>query len=252
MIRKHFHDITYDGILLSDFGVHVSGEGSFKSADKVYESVKVPGMHGDLLIDTGTFNNSTVTYPAFIFDDFEKNASDFCNFMLSRKGYCRFESTYQPDEYRMAIYKGPFNPEVILLSAGNFDIEFEMKPQRYLKLGEQVKTFTPSDITLGNGKIYNPTWFDANSLVRVYVNGMAEHQVGLGANFIKIKNLPYPYVDVDCFTLDASYNATNCNEYVELIIPADRERIDLRPGENGISLSSGVSKIEIIPRWWKV
>lgn len=246
MIRPHFHDIKFDGIPLSDFGVHISGEGTFKSADKEYETVKVPGMHGDLLIDTGRFNNVTIKYPAFIFDDFSENASNFCNFMLSRKGYCRFESTYQPDEYRLGMYKGPYDPEVILLSAGNFDIEFDMKPQRYLKLGEQVKEFTSND------KIYNPTYFDSNPLIRIYVNGTGTHQVGIGANFITVKGLSYPYIDVDCWSLDATYNGNNCNDKVEFTIPYGRDRVDLVPGENGIMIPSTVSKIEITPRWWKV
>lgn len=242
MIRKHFHDVKFDEKLLSDFGVHVSGEGTFTAPEKEFETVKVPGRSGDLHISSGRFANISVKYPAFIFDDFSHAFAELRNFVLSRNGYCRLEDTYHPDEYRMAIFKGPMSPTVTLLQAGTFDLEFQCKPQRYLKSGENPQTFTANGVS-----IYNPTSFESFPVIRIYGNGT----LGVGDNTIVVKSgHGQSYIDVDCDLMDAYCDATNCNAYTSFTTPSGKSRITLTPGTNGLSLGSGISKIMIWPRWW--
>ena len=74
------------------------------------------------------------TYPAGVFADneadFAEAISDFRNMLCSANGYCRLEDEYNPDEYRMAVYKSGLEVDPTLLKAGEFDITFECKPQR--------------------------------------------------------------------------------------------------------------------------
>lgn len=242
MIRKHFHDLSFDGKLLSDFGVHISGEGTFNAPEKQYETVEVPGRSGDLHISKGKFANITVKYPAFIFDDFDNNLSLLKNYMLSKDGYKRLEDTYHSEEYRMAMYKGPLSPTVTLLQAGTFDLEFQCKPQRFLKNGEQPVTFTTS-----GSSVFNLTSFESFPMIRIYGTG----SVGLGDNTITIRSgHGQSYIDIDCELMDAFHDATNCNPYVTFYTPTGNNRITLKPGSNGVSFENGISKVMIWPRWW--
>ena len=244
MIRKHFHDVFFDGESLADFGVHVSGDSVFTAPERVYNTVEVPGRNGSLHIDEGRFKSTTLVYPAFIADveRFSYNMQAFRNFMLSRIGEKRLEDTYHPEEYRMALYKGPLDFEAILLRGANFDIEFETTGERFLKEGEVQKTFTST------GTIINPTYFPSKPLIRVYGKGT----LGIGENTIVIAQHSYSYLDIDCKLMDAYYGATNCNKFVTITVPSGKSYIELASGSNGVSLGSGITQVIIWPKWWMV
>lgn len=244
MIRKHFHDVFFDGKSLADFGVHVSGDSVFTAPERVYNTVEVPGRNGSLHIDEGRFKSITLKYPAFIADEerFSYDMQAFRNFMLSRVGEKRLEDTYHPEEFRLALYKGPLDFEAILLQGANFDIEFECTGERFLKDGEISKEFTAA------GTIINPTYFPSKPLIRVYGKGT----LGIGSNTIIISQHPYSYIDIDCKLMDAYYDATNCNQYVSLNVPAGKSYVELISGSNGVSLGNGISRVVIWPKWWMV
>lgn len=245
MIRKHFNDVVFDGKPLSDFGVHVSGDGVFTSPEKEYETIKVPGRHGDLLIDTGRFTNASVKYSAFIFDNFKENARALRSFLTTRIGYCRLEDSYHPDEYRMAYYKKAFEPEVVLLQAGTFDLEFECKPQRWLKSGEG---WAINNIT-ETSPIYNPTYCDALPLIRIYGNGTVT--IGTGGS-ITVTGNNNNYLVVDCETMDAYYNYTNKNDKVSYNFVNRNSGIVIPAGEQVITIGSGITRVDISPRWYVI
>lgn len=244
MIRKHFNDVIFDGKALSDFGVHVSGEGTFTTPEKIFETVEVPGRHGDLLIDSGRFENVSVTYPAFIFDDFRVNMRALRGYLLSRNGYCKLEDSYHPDEFRLAYYKEAFDPEVTLLQAGTFDLIFECKPQRWLKEGQNWII----DLA-GTGKIFNPTYFEALPIIRIYGNGTIT--VGTGGS-IKVTGNSNAYLDVDCTTMDAYFGSTLLNDKTTYTFTEKKSEIFIPSGESTITLGSGITRVMIMPRWWTI
>lgn len=164
-----FKGFTFDGIDSKTYGVYISGDAAFNAPERDVEMIEIPGRNGAFALDNGRFHNITVTYPAGLFGDTE---SDFAaginalrNALASRKGYCRLEDDYNPDEYRMAVYKSGLEVDVASLESGQFNIVFECKPQRFLKSGE-----TEQAITSG-GTITNPTLFEARPLLQVWGYG---------------------------------------------------------------------------------
>ena len=139
-----FKKLYFDGQSSGDYGVYISGAGTFNAPEREVEMVSIPGRNGDLALDKGRFENVEGTYKAGLFGvdeiDFAKAISDFRNFLCSRKGYVRLEDDYNPDEYRMAVYKDGLDVDAKQLKAGEFDIVFDCKPQRWLKSGEEVVT----------------------------------------------------------------------------------------------------------------
>ena len=99
-----------------------------------YETASVPGMNGDILYSNGRLKNGTLPYNCWIADDYVANARNLRNFLLSVEGYGRLEDTRHPEEFRKAFFRGPQNfDDVVSYTAGKFTINFEVKPQRWLK-----------------------------------------------------------------------------------------------------------------------
>lgn len=161
----NFKTFTFDGENSRAYGVYITGAGVFNAPERNVEMVDIPGRNGAFALDKGNFNNIEVTYPAGIFADteadFAQAVSDLRNLLCSKVGYVRLEDDYNPNEYRLAIYKSGLDVDHDLLIAGEFELVFECKPQRYLKSGE-----TAISVTSGN-TITNQTRFDAKPLLTV-------------------------------------------------------------------------------------
>lgn len=156
---------SFDNTSSRAFGVYITGSAVYNAPERDVEMVTVPGRNGNLVVDNGRFENIEVTYPAGIFAeteaDFAQAISDLRNFLCSRKGYCRLSDEYNPDEYRLGIYKSGLEVEPSQLKAGEFELIFDCKPQRFLTSGE-------AEISLASGgTITNPTLFDSQPRFRV-------------------------------------------------------------------------------------
>lgn len=201
---------TFDGTSSRDYGVYITGEAVFNAPQRDVQMVDIPGRNGAYALDKGNFNNITVKYPASIVadneTDFAEAVSDLRNFLCSKTGYCRLEDEYNPDEYRMAIYKSGLEVSHDMLTAGEFDITFECKPQRWLKSGETVVTLTSgNDIT-------NPTLFPSRPQLQTYGYG----NINIGGEDIDVTSVPigdvivfggrvYVQINTATFNIDDTY-----------------------------------------------
>lgn len=162
--------LKFDGVSSRTYGVYITGEAVYNAPARDVEMITIPGRNGAFALDNGRFENIEVSYPAGIFAgteaDFRQAISDFRNFLCSRKGYVRLQDEYNPDEYRMAVYKSGLEVDPAMLKAGEFTITFDCKPQRWLTSGESAVTIANSGDT-----ITNPTLFDASPMLEVYGYG---------------------------------------------------------------------------------
>lgn len=161
----NFKSFTFDGVNSRDYGVYITGEGVFNAPERNVEMIDIPGRNGAFALDRGNFNNIEITYPAGIFADTEADfadaVSDLRNYLCSKVGYVRLEDDYNTGEYRLAIYKSGLEVTHDMLIAGEFDITFECKPQRYLTSGETAVAVA------SGGTLTNPTLFDAQPLLQL-------------------------------------------------------------------------------------
>lgn len=168
-----FKALQFDGETSTDYGVQILGEGVFNAPEREVEMISIPGRNGSFALDKGRFENIEVTYPANIIadnaEDFAAAVSDFRNMLCSRRGYCRLTDDYHPDEYRMAVYKSGLEVDERVLRAGDFDITFDCKPQRYLMSGESaVEMVSTGELAK---QIMNPTLFESKPLLAVTGSG---------------------------------------------------------------------------------
>lgn len=232
--------ITYDGKLSSDYGVFVSGSSTFVRPQRERSFQSIPGRSGDLIYDEGRYPNIKLQYPAFIRKEFADKYQGFINFLNTHTNYARLEDTYDPDVYRLAVPNGAMTPKTTAQNwAGKFTLEFSCKPERFLKSGEHVITLT------ADGSIYNPELTEAKPLLRVYGTGT----LGIGSGTITIADHGYTYVDIDCMIMNAHYEAINLNNYVTL---SGNDYPVFSPGANNIVLGTGITSVEVTPRWWRL
>lgn len=139
-----YKSLVFDGESSRDYGIYITGQAVYNAPERDVEMINVPGRNGSFALDKGRFQNIEVTYPAGIFadteTDFAQGISDFRNFLCSRNGYVRLTDEYNPNEYRMAVYKSGLDVSPAQLKAGEFNITFDCKPQRYLTSGEDPVT----------------------------------------------------------------------------------------------------------------
>lgn len=236
-MRNYF---TFGDIDSRDFGVYISGTGTFDAPKRAYNSIAVPGRNGALLGSEHRLENIELTYPAFVYVDFSENMGRLRSALLSRIGYQKLSDSYHPDEYRMAVYKGGLSAEPIPGNhAGWFDLEFECKPQRWLQEGDRT-----SEISNG-AFLLNPTSFEALPRIRAYGYGT----VVVGSITVTIAQHSNPYIDIDCDMMDCFCGTTNCNSLVSF---SGNDFPTLPAGKTGITYSGNITKVEITPRYWRV
>lgn len=232
-------EIVVNGKSSKDFNVYVSDAGLYGTPERDTESIEVEGRNGDLIIDKGRYKNKEVIFPCLIMQNFSLNFSEFVGYLLSQDGYARIETSFLPNEFIMGKYIGEIDAKPSVFSQeGSFQIKFSRKPQRYQKDGEQAIEYT------ANSGIYNPYHGIALPLVRVYGTGT----LTIGTTTIIVNSLD-EYVDIDCELQDAYKGAINCNG--DIILSSNRF-FELKPGNNSIQKTAGISKVVITPRWWKL
>lgn len=261
-IASNRNYLIIDGKDSRDFNLYISGDGTYLSPEKNVEEVTIPGRNGTLLFEEGTYgqsySNVEVTYRAFIFPEFSRNIEALRSFLLTRQGYFRLEDTYHPDEFRLASFKGPLEPDMHqTLYTGEFDITFNCKPQRFLKSGEKKIVLDTTSTT--RYIIFTDLPTVSKPLIRVYGAGQVTishylrltdrtEYIGYEGFRMTSNNI---YTDVDCDTMNVyrvMEDGTISNRNSWLILQ-NKDFPTLKANENVIAVS-GVRQLEITPRWW--
>ena len=239
---------VYDGVNSSDYGVFISGEGTFNSPKRRGEVIEIPGRNGSLFMDEDCFENIPGKYPAFIGTktetDFRNKLAAFKSAILSRGNYKRLSDSYHPDEFRLATYKSGLEVDPKHYNrAGGFTLEFDCKPQRFLLSGETVQTFN------GSGSIINPELFSSAPLLEIDGTGT----LTIGYYSLKIDSSPATlFIDADimeAYSIDGGGDLISENGNV---IYANHKPPKIDPGTIPITLGAGITSVKITPRWWRL
>lgn len=158
----------------SDYGVWISGGGTFNAPARRYKEYVVPGRNGTLTIDEGAYEEAEVTYSAFIASDFMANVEAFRNAIMAQNGYVRMTDSYHSDEYYLARYMAGLEVDTLPGGrGGSFELTFKRDPRRFLLSGEESITYPPGSSDIGKNLLPYPydggtggfgiTWTDDGS-----------------------------------------------------------------------------------------
>lgn len=236
-----------DGVSSATYNIYASGENAYNAAERDVTSIEIPGRSGNLIVDNGKFKNIDVKYPCVIPFGFSNNAASIRNWLAVQSSYRyrKITDDYDPSHYRMGRYKSgiEFAPMYTNQAAALFDITFDCKPQRFLTSGDTFIYFTGT----GDKTITNPTSNKATPIIRIYGNGTLTFDHGAT---IKVSGSdPYFWTEIDCETLNCTSGETqeNVNNLVEFFGTPF-----LRAGNSKINVGSGITAVDIKPRWWEL
>lgn len=235
-------DYTFylDGQDARNYGIVMQSPFRFSEAVPVLDVQTVPGRNGDLIQETGSYQNRSGSADCYCLNhEVSRNISVAGRFLMGKGGYRRLEVSDDPDHYWMARVEN--SPEIAMRARilAPFEIGLDCKPQRFVKQGE-------FPISIGRESILcNEYGFPALPKIKVF--GKGSGAISVGRYTVTIHQIE-DGMNLDSETQNA-YNDSdgnlNRNIYSE-------EFPVLEPGENLISFSGGVERIEIIPRWWEL
>ena len=236
MLNETFY---LDGVDAASAGIHLQKPVVFSKAIPNIESKTIPGRNGALIFDTGSYKNRSGSASCFCLqDDVESAISSAGRFLMGGKWYRRLETSDDPNHYWMARVENSPQIEMRLRVLAPFEIEFDCKPQRFLKSGENKTSFTAS------GSISNQYGQTALPLITLYGSGAGT--LTIGSCIVEVKNLDRGlYLDSDT---QNAYNDDG-NQNMNINAPSFPTLPD---GETRIAFSGGINRVEIVPRWWEL
>lgn len=261
--------IRFNGKSSADVGVVMETFPDYNYPERQTETIHIPGLNGDVLIDDGTYKNVKRVYRVSAYKkdvDFHTLAADVVRWLHPSAGYKRLEDDNDPNAYRMAtvIDEGSFMN--MFNMAGTATITFNCKPQRYLTSGEVVRridsTAQPPNIGY---LITNPTAHEAKPLIVLHIkNGQTAKALSIKfansdglTTTIKFLATSKPQdIFIDCEMQDA-YAMVN-GRYVSVnsvFVLSDNRFPILYPGDNRITVDATTwtavgTGLEVTPRWW--
>ena len=235
-----FGTVFFNGRNAQDLGIIVEELPSYYYAERAFNHKQVNGKNGDVILDTGRYENVKKVYKVACYDpsrNFYESAVALSTFLHSAgSDYIRLEDSYEPSSYRMAIYEETNEIENLLGKAGRCEITFNCMPQRFLLSGDEEITIPSSGYS-----IYNPTAFDAKPMIRIQ---------GTGTVTINGRSVQVTENDNDMLVDCENQNAKDLSGAdMNYFIYCDEFPI-LKPGFNTVSYTETIDAVKITPRWW--
>lgn len=236
MLNETFY---LDGIDARSAGIHLQAPIEFSEAVPVVEAQTIPGRNGDLIWETGSYENRSGSASCFCLQkDVEKAISSAGRFLMGKRGYRRLETSDDPDHYWMARVENSPRIEQRLRMLAPFEIGFDCKPQRFVKTGESVIVFN------SDGALFNHYGQTALPLITLYGHGSG--LLTIGKTIVEVKSID-GVLRLDSEVQNA-YNEDG-NQNMNIDAPTFPK---LEDGENVVAFTGGIERVDIIPRWWEL
>lgn len=250
MLNETFY---IDGVDARSFGIYLQSPIQFSEAVPIVEAQTIPGRNGDLIFDTGSYENRSGSASCFCLQkDVEKAITSAGRFLMGKKGYRRLETSDDPDHYWLARIEN--SPEIAMRmrTLAPFDIDFDCKPQRFLKCGDEPLTFVAPNVTEVHFNLYNQYGFASKPLIEISYEAVDDEPreclVSCNGRYCDVNQFVGSII-LDSDTQNAYNENGNQNNNISC-----REFIVLDPGENDFSFfaAAGEVTIKITPRWWEL
>mgnify|MGYP007007444740 CR=1 FL=1 len=234
-IPEHFY---FGGVSSRDYGIYLTDAIEIAGAQPNMDKITVPGRNGDLIRYDGSYQNIEFAVKCFIKSSSgisaERALSAAKRWLTQEKGYRRLELPWE-DGYRLAYVAVPPGTEALGPDLRTFSVSFSCKPQVYTYEGEQSISLTRAATLFNSG-------MPALPLITLYGSGSGTLTVG--DTVVTIKSMSGS-LTLDCDLQDAYQGTENKNSSISApSFPV------LETGDNIISFTGGVNRVEIVPRWW--
>lgn len=233
----------YKGKRSSDFGLRIQNALSITTPEQDIELIEVPGKDGDLAMDKKRLKGVPKPFPCTLdvpegktVDSISKEIAEW---LRTDVGWDKlYFSGYEGYEYEALCYE-TFDIEETLRTRGKTVINFRLKPYKF-RVGSR------NAVEMKNGQaIVNTEKRAAKPLIKI---------AGTGNITIKNNGLDWlvltavdGYITIDSARMSVYKDNTSLfskmNATLDPLFPL------LMPGENKLTWTGTVTKLELIPRW---
>lgn len=266
--------IIFNGVSSNTVNLYIEQGPDYVIPERDYTVTHVPGRNGDVVVDTGSYQNVERTYSVSFGhetqDKYVQYSAAVSAWLHSGSGYSDLQDTYEPLYFRRAYYKANTNFENILNKAGKGKLTFVCKPQRYLLTGETPVEITTS-ATMSNPTVFHSlpkikvtgTWNDPiddyTSNVITIVTNSGTYTIAFNPKVVLEKMYGQQSVYtaefiIDCDIQDAYAKVNDVYKNLNGAVKLAYGYFGLAPGNNVISYTTtGTnSKLTVTPRWWTI
>ena len=235
----------FNGQSSLELGIRIKSKNIYSSGKRDLTLVSIPGRDGELVNSNKRFVNSTVSYTCFLpaksiaeLNTKIRNVKKWL--FVDSDQYHELTDSYDPTFMRYAIFNSKLDIADEANRIGTFTITFSSKPFRYL-----VSALVSEEISSGD-TLYNPFPFASKPYIKITGSGNITLSISnsKGTQVYQFKNAS-GYVECDSELMNC-YKSTTLknNDFVADQFPS------LEYGNNVISWTGTVTKVEIITRWW--
>lgn len=227
---------TFNSKKSSDLGLIVEKATINKTPARPYDLQKIPGRAGMLIVNSSIdeLENVEITYTVGC-KDISANRDAIAECLFGAPSYAKLIDSSETDCYRLAVCTSGQDWDEQIRNFGTAKLVFSCKPFRFLNSGDVKTTLTAA------GQITNPTAYSSLPYIKI---------TGSGNINLFIAGKSYAFVNVGSYI--------ECDSDLQMVYTgasgkSDRANFDtfpeLVPGDNTVSWTGTVSKVEIIPHW---
>lgn len=227
---------TFNSKKSSDLGLIVEKATINKTPARPYDLQKIPGRAGMLIVNSSIdeLENVEIAYTVGC-KDISANRDAIAECLFGAPSYAKLIDSSETDCYRLAVCTSGQDWDEQILNFGTAKLVFSCKPFRFLNSGDTKTTLTAA------GQITNPTAYSSLPYIKI---------TGSGNINLFISGKSYAFVNVGSYI--------ECDSDLQMVYTgasgkSDRANFDtfpeLVPGDNTVSWTGTVSKVEIVPHW---
>ena len=219
-----------------DFGIYVASRPHIPSPERRVTYIDVPGMDSRLRRDEGTYGDITLSVECSFLGDPVSKISAVKGWLLGT-GEADLTFSHIPERKYLAQVVNSIDFAIVLKITSHFVILFNCQPFQYATENTPITVSESTTLT-------NPGTMKSLPIIRVNgsgfgtltVNGQSVSFSDIDESVILNSELQETYKDIG--TTLVSKNSTKTGDYPVLL-----------PGDNAISLSGGITSLEITPNW---
>ena len=218
----------------SDYGVYISKRPSIPSPKRRITNVVIPGKSSSLRFDENTYEDITIAVECSIKDDILPNKIDEIKEWLLAYGESDLVFSNQHNKKYIAQVVNVIDFTQVLKYISKFVIVFNCRPFKYEVESNVIEM-------IAEGSVTNPGSIYSEPIIKIF--GSGDINLTINSEVIKLKevinHIILDSVQQNCYNEDIeNLNSKMTGEFPKFEI-----------GENNISWTGSVSKVEVIPNW---
>lgn len=230
--------IEFNGVTSSSLGIIVDGYYVKGTPQRRVSTISIPGKNGVLVEDEGVYENYSQEYTLYWLPDRTTDISVLE--WLRQDKYYRWKHSGMPDYHCFARAVLPSQITNYRNCYHELKVTFDCRPELYLDSGDVIITAT------GAIELNNPYQQTAKPKIAVYGNTTSPQKLVVNGKEFTLNGID-EYTVLDSEIQEAYKGTVNKNNTVSGEFP-----VFCGGSVSKIGISSGISKLEIQPRWWTI